>query len=86
VAERGAAAVPALLAALAAFPLPAQADTGHWMEDESTKYHIMHALKQIGPAAAAAVPLLEEIAVDWEAYRDTRWQAEQALKAIRPAE
>jgi hypothetical protein len=82
VTNRGAAAVPALVAALEAFPLPAREDTGHWMEDETTKYHLMHALERIGAPAAAAVPILEAISDDWDAYRDSRWKADQALKAI----
>lgn len=83
VAEHGAAAVPALVAALSSFPVPAQ-QSADWMRHESAKYRLMHALKKIGPAAAAAVPLLEAISTDWESYRDSRWQAEQALDAINP--
>lgn len=83
VAEHGAQAVPALVTALESFPVPAQ-QSEDWMRDESAKYRLMHALKKIGPAASAAVPVLEAISTDAEAYRDSRWQAEQALDAINP--
>lgn len=83
VADHGAEAVPALVAALRSFPLPAQ-QTEHWMRDESAKYHLMYALRKIGPAAAAAVPVLAAISSDMAAYRDSRWLAEQALDAINP--
>lgn len=81
VAEHGALAVPALVAALESFPLPAQ-QTDHLMRDESAKYHLVHVLKKIGPAASAAVAVLESIRSDDEAYRDSRWQAAEALDAI----
>jgi hypothetical protein len=83
VAEHGAQAVPALVAALESFPVPAR-QSEDWMRDESAKYRLMHALTKIGPAASAAVPVLEAISADAEAYRDSRWQAEQALDAISP--
>jgi hypothetical protein len=81
VAEHGAVAVPALVAALKSFPLPAR-ETDQWMRDESAKYHLMRALAEIGPAAAAAVPVLTAISRDEDAYRDTRWIAERTLEAI----
>lgn len=81
VAEHGALTVPALVAALESFPLPAQ-QTDHLMRDESAKYHLVHVLKKIGPAASAAVAVLESIRSDDEAYRDSRWQAAEALDAI----
>lgn len=83
VAARGAEVVPALVTALESFPLPAE-QTEHWMRDESAKYRLMHALWKIGPPAAAAVPVLTAISSDRAAYRDSRWQAEQALEAINP--
>ncbi|TDD67357.1 hypothetical protein E1293_38130 [Actinomadura darangshiensis] len=79
-AEHGAAAVPALLDALRAFPVPAEEED--WWTDESTKGRLMTALAWIGPAAAPATPTLMEHLEDEEAYRDTRHAAEVALQAI----
>ncbi|XVQ10317.1 WD40 repeat domain-containing protein [Spirillospora sp. CA-255316] len=81
-AERGAAAVPALHDALRAFPIPARQDGGTWMRDETTKYRLMAALLWIGPAAAPATPTLLAILEDGEIYRDTRHKAEVTLQAI----
>nr|BFE30829.1 hypothetical protein GCM10010200_030800 [Actinomadura rugatobispora] len=81
-AERGAAAVPALCDALRAFPLPADQEGGRWMRDETTKYRLMSALQWIGPAAAPATPILFAILEDWEIYRDTRHNAKIALQSI----
>jgi hypothetical protein len=83
-ADHGGAAVAPVVAALEAFPFPAR-DTGTWFADESTKYHLMHVLARIGPAAAAATPVLEKISGDHEAYRDSRWKADRALAAIGTA-
>jgi len=84
VADHGADAVPALVTALESFPLPAL-DKEDWMLDESAKYYLIHALMDIGPAAVAAVPVLQAISTDEEAYRDSRWIAKRALAAIDPA-
>jgi hypothetical protein len=88
VGERGATAVPGLIAALAALPLPAvqnrdEEDPGGWMRDEGSKYRLLYALCVIGPPAAAAIPLLEAIADDGEAYRDSWHMAGRALESIR---
>ncbi|MBT2227662.1 hypothetical protein [Nonomuraea sp. NEAU-A123] len=80
--ERGAAAVPAVHAALRAFPFPAREDADHWFGDESTKYWLMYALRRAGAAAAPATPTLLAVLEDDEIYRDTRHQAESALRAI----
>jgi len=80
--ERGAAAVPAVHAALRAFPFPARADAEHWFRDESTKYRLMYALKRAGAAAAPATRTLLAVLEDDEIYRDTRHQAEVTLQAI----
>ncbi|MFC7592125.1 hypothetical protein ACFQYP_56680 [Nonomuraea antimicrobica] len=80
--ERGAAAVPAVHAALRAFPLPARDDADHWFRDESTKYWLMYALRRSGAAAAPATPTLLSVLEDEEIYRDTRHQAKAALQAI----
>ncbi|MDX3109526.1 hypothetical protein [Nonomuraea angiospora] len=80
--ERGAAAVPAVHAALRAFPFPAREDAEHWFRDESTKYRLMYALRQAGAAAAPATPTLLAVLEDDEIYRDTRHQAEVTLQAI----
>ncbi|MFJ4866823.1 hypothetical protein [Streptomyces sp. NPDC088748] len=82
VADRGPETVPALIAALQTFPVPAQEETSHWMKDESAKYYLMHALMQIGPAAVAAVPTLEAISNDRKAHRDIRWKANETLTNI----
>ncbi|GAA2435661.1 hypothetical protein GCM10010191_57920 [Actinomadura vinacea] len=81
-AERGAAAVPALHDALRAFPFPAQEDSGTWWQDETTKYRLMTALRWIGPASAPATPTLLDILEDVDIYRDTRHQAKVTLRAI----
>lgn len=81
-AEHGAAAVPALLATLRAFPIPARQGTDHWFEDETTKFRVLHALAGIGAAAAPATPTLIALLQDMEGYRDTRHQAKMALIAI----
>lgn len=80
--ERGAAAVPAVHAALRAFPLPARDDADYWFRDESTKYRLMYALRQAGVAAAPATPTLLAVLEDDEIYRDTRHQAKVTLRAI----
>jgi hypothetical protein len=80
-AAHGAAAVPALLAALRAFPIPARQGTDHWFEDETTKFRLLHALTKIGAAAAPAIPALIALLQDMEGYRDTRHQAKTALIA-----
>ncbi|MBE1584288.1 hypothetical protein ACFPOI_29905 [Nonomuraea angiospora] len=80
--ERGAAAVPAVHAALRAFPFPAREDAEHWFRDESAKYRLMYALRQAGAAAAPATPTLLAVLEDDEIYRDTRHQAEVTLQAI----
>lgn len=78
----GAAAVPALHTALAAFPIPAQEDTGTWFADESTKYWLLSALAEIGAAAAPVTPIVIAMLQDMEGYRDTRHQAKKTLTAI----
>ncbi|WP_176993611.1 WD40 repeat domain-containing protein [Nonomuraea jiangxiensis] len=80
--ERGAAAVPAVHAALRAFPFPTREDADHWFRDESTKYRLMYALRQAGAAAAPATPTLLAVLEDDEIYRDTRHQAKVTLQAI----
>ncbi|MFG1687249.1 hypothetical protein ACGFNP_44310 [Nonomuraea sp. NPDC049269] len=80
--ERGAAAVPAVHAALGAFPFPTRADADNWWCDESTKYRLMYVLRQVGGAAAPATPTLLAVLEDDEIYRDTRHQAEVALQGI----
>ncbi|MBO2455026.1 hypothetical protein J4573_48620 [Actinomadura barringtoniae] len=80
--ERGGAAVPAVHAALRAFPFPTPDDSGHWMRDETTKYRLMHALQQTGAAAAPATPTLLDVLEDAEIYRDTRHQAKVTLQTI----
>ncbi|MEU7739356.1 hypothetical protein [Nonomuraea sp. NPDC049158] len=80
--ERGATAVPAVQAALRAFPFPTRDDADHWFRDESTKYRLMHALRQAGAAAAPATPTLLAVLEDDEIYRDTRHQAKVTLQAI----
>ncbi|WP_131740398.1 hypothetical protein [Actinomadura roseirufa] len=80
--ERGAAAVPALLAALRAFPLPTPPDSGQWFGDETTKYRLMYALGRAGAAAAPATSTLLAVLEDEGTYRDTRHQAEATLRAI----
>lgn len=80
--ERGAAAVPAVHAALRAFPFPAREEADHWFGDETTKCRLMYALRRAGAAAAPATPTLLAVLEDDEIYRDTRHQAEMALKAI----
>ncbi|MCX4667388.1 hypothetical protein OG453_12055 [Streptomyces sp. NBC_01381] len=80
--ERGAAAVPAVHAALRAFPFPTREDADHWFRDESTKYRLLYALRQAGAAAAPATPTLLAVLEDDEIYRDTRHQAEVTLQAI----
>jgi len=84
-AAHGTAAVPALAAALRAFP-PARDDSDGWMSDERTKYWILHALAAIGPAAAPAEATVDAVRCDPGIYRDTRWIAEKALRAMRRAE
>lgn len=85
-AEHGEAAVPALCAALDAFPLPASHEDENWMGAETTKYRLMHAMCLIGPAAAPAAATLIAILEDDEIYRDTRHQAEVALRALAAPE
>ncbi|MEV1004000.1 hypothetical protein [Nonomuraea sp. NPDC050202] len=80
--ERGAAAVPAVHAALGALPFPTREEADHWWRDESTKYRLMYALRQAGAAAAPATPTLLAVLEDDEIYRDTRHQAEVTLQAI----
>ncbi|MGP3989865.1 WD40 repeat domain-containing protein [Streptomyces sp. 3N207] len=80
--ERGAVAVPAVHAALRALPFPTRQDTEHWFRDESTKYRLLHALRQAGAAAAPTTPTLLAVLEDEEIYRDTRHQAEVTLQAI----
>lgn len=85
-AEQGAAAVPALHAALAALPVPADPDSPDWWAGETAKNRIMKALQWLGPAAEPAVPLLVALVEDEHGYRDTRHQAMVTLQAIgRPA-
>jgi hypothetical protein len=79
--ERGAAAVPAVHAALRAFPFPTRTSE-HWFRDESTKYWLMRALQRAGAAAAPATPTLLAVLEDDEIYRDTRHQAKATLQAI----
>jgi hypothetical protein len=80
--ERGAAAVPAVHAALRAFPIPTRSDADHWLRDETTKYRLMYALKQARAAAAVATDTLMAVLEDGEIYRDTRHQAKASLQAI----
>ncbi|WP_131732881.1 hypothetical protein [Actinomadura formosensis] len=80
--ERGAAAVPAVHAALRAFPFPSRHGADHWFRDESTKYRLMYALGRAGAAAAPATPTLLAVLEDEEIYRDTRHQAKVTLQAI----
>ncbi|MFI9505545.1 hypothetical protein [Nocardia sp. NPDC052566] len=82
IAEYGAAAVAYLHAALLAFPVPAQQNTGHWMADEITKCRIMSSLRGIGPVAASTTSTLIALLLDDESYRDTRHQAKQTLIRI----
>lgn len=53
--------------------------------DDRARGRIAHALRRIGPGAAAAIPELLVLLEDAEAHRDTRWSAKQALVAIGPA-
>ncbi|GAA3586003.1 hypothetical protein GCM10022419_080120 [Nonomuraea rosea] len=80
--ERGAGVVPAVHAALRAFPFPTRNDADHWWRDETTKYRLLHALREAGAAAAPATPTLLAVLEDEEIYRDTRHQAEVTLQAI----
>lgn len=80
--ERGAAAVPAVHAALRAFPFPTREDAADWFGDESAKYRLMSALIQAGADAAPATPTLLAVLEDEEIYRDTRHQAKVGLQAI----
>lgn len=80
-AERGAAAVPALDAALRALLVPDDADS-EWSRDESTRFHLMTALRAIGAPAAPATETLLAVFDDDEAYRGTYHQAKVALCAI----
>lgn len=80
--ERGAAVVPAVHAALRAFPFPTPEDADDWFRDESTKYRLMSVLIHVGAAAAPATPTLLAVLEDEHIYRDTRHQAKVALHAI----
>lgn len=80
--ERGASAVPAVHAALRAFPFPTREKADHWFRDEPTKYWLMEALKRAGAAAAPATPTPLAVLEDDEIYRDTRHQAKVTLQAI----
>lgn len=53
--------------------------------EERVRGRIVHALRRIGPGAAAAIPALLGLLADEDVYRDTRWVAKQALVAIGPA-
>jgi len=53
--------------------------------EERVRGRIAHALRRIGPGAAAAIPALLVLLEDEDVYRDTRWYAKQALVAIGPA-
>ncbi|MFI6690277.1 WD40 repeat domain-containing protein [Streptomyces sp. NPDC050433] len=80
--ERGAAVVPAVHAALRAFPFPTRQDVDDWFGDESTKYRLMYVLIRVGPAAAPTTPTLLAVLEDEEIYRDTRHQAKVTLQSI----
>lgn len=80
--ERGGTVVPELITALRRLCSEEQ-PSGTWMEHESRKYYIIHALQRIGPPAIKAIPDLVRCLEDRNAYRDTRWIAEQAIKAIK---
>ncbi len=78
--EQGPEAVPGLLAHLQ--PL---LDGPRSMAEERVRGRIAHALRRIGPGAAAAIPALLQLLADEDVYRDTRWYAKQALVTIGPA-
>ena len=75
--EQGGEAVQRLLAQLQPL-LGGERDAA----EERARGRVAHALRRIGPAAAAAIPDLIRLLEDEGAYRDTRWYAKQALVAI----
>ncbi|MFC4015007.1 WD40 repeat domain-containing protein [Nonomuraea purpurea] len=81
-AERGAAAFPAVHEALRSVTGPSRVSSGDWSSADTTVYRLVRVLIGMGRDAAAATPTLMALVEDDEVSQHTRYQARLALTFI----